>query len=73
MQEENCKQAVEKHISAYGSLEILVNNASKQIMCKAIEDIDVSCLEQASRGEAHLCSSATSSRPSGPTSWACSL
>jgi len=40
--EENTRSIVEKHIKEYGKLDILVNNASKQIMCEKLEDIDVS-------------------------------
>ena len=32
---------VEKHLKEFGRLDILVNNASKQIMCENIADIDV--------------------------------
>lgn len=41
MDENNVKEIVDKHIKEYGRLDILVNNASKQIMCKNIEDIKV--------------------------------
>jgi hypothetical protein len=38
----NTQKAIEKHMSKFGRLDILVNNASKQIMCKNLEEIDVS-------------------------------
>ncbi|GAA6015070.1 hypothetical protein JCM10207_008719 [Rhodosporidiobolus poonsookiae] len=36
---------VDEHIKAYGYLDILVNNASKQIQCKDIADIDMNNVE----------------------------
>jgi NAD(P)-dependent dehydrogenase (short-subunit alcohol dehydrogenase family) len=42
MKAENCKEIVDKHIAEYGRLDILVNNASKQIMSESVEEIDVS-------------------------------
>jgi NADP-dependent 3-hydroxy acid dehydrogenase YdfG len=42
MKSENCKAVVDKHLEAYGRLDILVNNASKQIMSESVEEIDVS-------------------------------
>lgn len=42
MKAENCKSIVEQHIKKYGALDVLVNNASKQIMSDSIEEIDVS-------------------------------
>ncbi|KAJ2924027.1 hypothetical protein H1R20_g13071, partial [Candolleomyces eurysporus] len=41
MEEKNCKTLVDSHISKFGKLNILVNNASKQIMCKNFEEIDL--------------------------------
>jgi NADP-dependent 3-hydroxy acid dehydrogenase YdfG len=38
----NAQKAIEKHMTKFGRLDILVNNASKQIMCKSLEEIDVS-------------------------------
>src|SRR5579859_499562 len=32
---------VEKHMEKFGKLDILVNNASRQIMCKKFEEIDI--------------------------------
>lgn len=42
MKLDNCKTIIDKHLEHHGRLDILVNNASKQIMCEAIQDIDVS-------------------------------
>ena len=42
MKAENCQRVVDEHIKKYGSLDVLVNNASKQIMSDSIESIDVS-------------------------------
>ena len=44
MKEDGVKKVVDEHIKKYGGLDILVNNASKQIMCKDLADIDVSTL-----------------------------
>ncbi|TEB12110.1 NAD(P)-binding protein [Coprinellus micaceus] len=41
MKDENCKALVDSHLKAFGKLNILVNNASKQIMCKNFEEIDL--------------------------------
>ena len=41
MKAENCQAIVDEHIKKYGSLDVLVNNASKQIMSKSLEEIDV--------------------------------
>jgi NADP-dependent 3-hydroxy acid dehydrogenase YdfG len=42
MKEENVKKVVDEHMKKYGALDILVNNASKQMMCEDIADIKVS-------------------------------
>lgn len=42
MKSENCQKIVDEHIKKYGGLDILVNNASKQSMCKDIAEIEVS-------------------------------
>lgn len=44
MDPKNCEKLVSQHIGEHGRLDILVNNASKQIMAKDIADIDVSSL-----------------------------
>ncbi len=42
MKAENCQAIVDVHLKKYGALDVLVNNASKQIMSESIEEIDVS-------------------------------
>ena len=69
MKEESVKKVVDEHIKKYGGLDILVNNASKQMMCDDIADINVSPDQLVSL----TVSSATSNLPSAPTSSACLL
>lgn len=38
-QESACKSLVESHLKIFGTLNILVNNASKQMLCKSLEEI----------------------------------
>jgi len=49
MSNETCKDAVEKHMQEHGALDILVNNASKQIMCKDFAEIDLENVESTFR------------------------
>lgn len=42
---ENCYKAVEEHVKKYGRINVLVNNASKQYMCKNFVDIDLDKVE----------------------------
>ncbi|KAG6910501.1 hypothetical protein DXG01_009920 [Tephrocybe rancida] len=49
MSEETCKSLVENHIQAFGKLDILVNNASKQVVCKKFADIDLGNVESTFR------------------------
>lgn len=49
MQADNAKKVVDEHLKAYGRLDILVNNASKQIMCKQVEDIELENVESTFR------------------------
>lgn len=49
MDSSNVKTVVEKHMQEYGRLDILVNNASKQIMCKDIADIELENVESTFR------------------------
>lgn len=51
MDPKNCEKLIAEHIGEHGRLDILVNNASKQIMAKDIADIDVSELQFGDRGE----------------------
>lgn len=38
--DDDCKRIVDEHIKEYGRIDVLVNNASKQITCKSIADIE---------------------------------
>ncbi|WVR06278.1 hypothetical protein IAU60_003308 [Kwoniella sp. DSM 27419] len=49
MKSENAKKVVDEHLKAYGKLDVLVNNASKQIMCENIADIDLENVESTFR------------------------
>jgi len=40
-QREDCKRIVDEHIKAFGTLNVLVNNASKQILSDTLEEIDL--------------------------------
>lgn len=39
--EDQCKNLVDNHMQQFGKLNVLVNNASKQIICPKFEDIDL--------------------------------
>ncbi|KDN37983.1 NAD(P)-binding protein [Tilletiaria anomala UBC 951] len=43
---DEAQRMVAKHVDEYGGLNILVNNASMQVQCKALEDIDLDVVEQ---------------------------
>ncbi|KAF9466989.1 NAD(P)-binding protein [Collybia nuda] len=49
MQEDFCKAVVDTHIQKFGKLNILVNNASKQIINKNFEEIDLKKVESTFR------------------------
>lgn len=49
MDNETCRKAVEKHVEKFGKIHVLVNNASKQIMCEKFEDIDLDNVESTFR------------------------
>jgi NAD(P)-dependent dehydrogenase (short-subunit alcohol dehydrogenase family) len=50
MDNETCKKAVQKHVDKFGpTLHVLVNNASKQIMCDDLKDIDLDNVESTFR------------------------
>ncbi|PGH06039.1 hypothetical protein GX51_02630 [Blastomyces parvus] len=49
MDNDNCKRAISEHIKKYSTIDVLVNNASKQIMCTNFEDIDLSNVESTFR------------------------
>ncbi|OBT89096.1 hypothetical protein VE02_02003 [Pseudogymnoascus sp. 03VT05] len=49
MDNSKCKEAVEKHVKAYGEINVLVNNASKQVMCQDFAEIDLENVESTFR------------------------
>ncbi|KAF8167300.1 NAD(P)-binding protein [Crassisporium funariophilum] len=49
MKEETCKAVVDSHMKAFGKLNILVNNASKQIIEKEFANIDLKQVESTFR------------------------
>ncbi|EKM84088.1 hypothetical protein AGABI1DRAFT_110675 [Agaricus bisporus var. burnettii JB137-S8] len=49
MEEENCKKLVDSHLQKFGQLNILVNNASKQIICKSFDEINLANVESTFR------------------------
>lgn len=44
-----CKDAVQKHVDAFGVVHVLVNNASKQMMCEDFVDIEMDNVESTFR------------------------
>lgn len=49
MDNETCRKAVDKHVEKFGKIHVLVNNASKQIMCDDIAKIDLDNVESTFR------------------------
>lgn len=49
MDNETCRKAVEEHMQKFGALHVLVNNASKQMMCDDISKIDLDDVESTFR------------------------
>jgi NAD(P)-dependent dehydrogenase (short-subunit alcohol dehydrogenase family) len=49
MDNKTCKEAVQKHVDAFGTIHVLVNNASKQIMCEDFAEIDLDNVESTFR------------------------
>lgn len=49
MDNETCRKAVEKHVEKFGTIHVLVNNASKQIMCDDIAKIHLDDVESTFR------------------------
>ncbi|TFB04102.1 putative oxidoreductase [Trichoderma ghanense] len=49
MDNETCRKAVEQHVETFGALHVLVNNASKQVMCDDIAKIDLDVVESTFR------------------------
>lgn len=46
---ETCRKAVDEHVKKFGIIHVLVNNASKQILCPKFEDIDLRNVESTFR------------------------
>jgi NADP-dependent 3-hydroxy acid dehydrogenase YdfG len=44
-----CKEAVQKHVDAFGTIHVLVNNASKQMMCEDFAEINLDNVESTFR------------------------
>lgn len=49
MDNATCKKAVEKHVDKFGVIHVLVNNASKQVMCEDFAQIDLDNVESTFR------------------------
>lgn len=50
MDNDKCKEVVERHVKEYGdTIHVLVNNASKQIMCEDFAGIDLDNVESTFR------------------------
>ncbi|KAF9055811.1 hypothetical protein BJ165DRAFT_1521782 [Panaeolus papilionaceus] len=49
IEENACKALIDNHIQKFGQLDIVVNNASKQIVCKNLEEIDLKNVESTFR------------------------
>ncbi|KAM4061188.1 enoyl-(Acyl carrier protein) reductase [Hirsutella rhossiliensis] len=49
MDNETCRKAVQQHVDKYGKIDVLVNNASKQIMVDDFKDIDLDNVESTFR------------------------
>ncbi|KAK3316526.1 hypothetical protein B0H66DRAFT_519524 [Apodospora peruviana] len=49
MDNETCRKAVQAHVDKFGKIHVLVNNASKQIMCPDITEIDLDNVESTFR------------------------
>ncbi|KPM42827.1 hypothetical protein AK830_g3744 [Neonectria ditissima] len=49
MDNETCRDAVQQHVDKFGKIDVLVNNASKQIMCEDIKDINLDDVESTFR------------------------
>jgi len=45
MDYKKCKEAVDKHVEAFEIIHVLVNNASKQVMCEDFAEIDLDNVE----------------------------
>ena len=49
MDNETCHNAIKQHMQKFGAIHTLVNNASKQLMCKDFTEIDLDNVEYSFR------------------------
>ncbi|KAJ6441616.1 putative oxidoreductase YhdF [Purpureocillium lavendulum] len=49
MDNETCQSAIKQHVDKFGMIHVLVNNASKQIMCEDLKDINLDDVESTFR------------------------
>ncbi|KAH6957596.1 general stress protein [Ilyonectria sp. MPI-CAGE-AT-0026] len=49
MNNETCRNAVQQHVDKFGKIHVLVNNASKQMMCEDLKDINLDDVESSFR------------------------
>ncbi|KAH7134026.1 general stress protein [Dactylonectria macrodidyma] len=49
MDNETCRKAVQQHVDKFGAIHVLVNNASKQMMCEDIAEINLDDVESTFR------------------------
>ncbi|EEH37707.2 general stress protein [Paracoccidioides lutzii Pb01] len=49
MDNDNCKRAIDSHIKEFSTVDVLINNASKQIMCENFDDISLANFESTFR------------------------
>jgi len=49
MDNKTCEDAIKQHVDKYGKIHVLVNNASKQIMCEDLKEINLDNVESTFR------------------------
>lgn len=49
MDNKTCQSAVKQHVDKYGTIDVLINNAGKQIQCEEFADIDLDDVESTFR------------------------
>ncbi|KAF7557941.1 hypothetical protein G7Z17_g300 [Cylindrodendrum hubeiense] len=49
MDNDTCRNAVQQHVDKFGKIHVLVNNASKQLMCEDLKDINLDDVESTFR------------------------
>lgn len=49
MDNQTCRQAIDKHVNEFGVIHTLINNASKQIMCTDLAEINLDDVESTFR------------------------